>query len=218
LEADLQSLEVIDIDKKATGKLIKGLCQKRGLTQMQLANLLDREKKTVSNYYCGETLPRLVDFPKLSWILGKSIDELLVLKGDIKDYKWEDICVIDDNGNKEKKLSKSNLSNQERTLKAWAKIGIYLAAIDREKNIYKYGSEGYYWTEVHDIVALPGLKEQAIYDFIEARNEYELLSGEEFETDESYQIDLGQILCSYLIKETELLSKKNILLKRERTM
>ena len=207
------------IDKKATGKRIKNLSQNKGISQAQLAVELDRNKKTISNWFCGETLPKTIDeLKKLSWILETSIEEILVMVDHKSDCKWEELYVIEDDNSKRKVIEERNLSFDEQIKKAIAKIGVSIQTIDETKRINQHGAEGYYWTEVHDIVALPGLKKQAIYNFINARNEYEYLSGEEFKTDEWYKIDLGEILVSYLLKETEILNKKNVALKKNRSM
>lgn len=92
--------ELDNIVNEATGRRIKFLVQNQGISQSQLASLLGREIKTVSNYYCGKSLPDKKDLIILSRVLGKSYDEILVFKGDVEGYQRIDHFSIeyDDEG------------------------------------------------------------------------------------------------------------------------
>lgn len=79
--------ELDNIVIKATSRRIKFLVQNQCISQSQLANLLGREPKTISNYYCGKSLPDKKDLIILSRVLGKSYDEILVFKGDLEGYQ-----------------------------------------------------------------------------------------------------------------------------------
>jgi transcriptional regulator with XRE-family HTH domain len=82
---DFSELDTIVIE--ATGRRIKFLVQNQGFSQSQLAKLLGRDTKTISNYYCGKSLPDKKDLIVLSRVLGKSYDEILVFKGDVEGYQ-----------------------------------------------------------------------------------------------------------------------------------
>jgi transcriptional regulator with XRE-family HTH domain len=59
------------------GTLIKTLRKKRGLTQVNLAKKLGMTQKAVCDYERGTAKPSRERLPKLSAILGISVDELL---------------------------------------------------------------------------------------------------------------------------------------------
>lgn len=82
---DSTHLDVVDTN--ATGRKIKFLVRNAGFSQPELAKLLGRDTKTISNYYCGISLPDKIDLIILSRILGKSYEELLVYKGDLEGYQ-----------------------------------------------------------------------------------------------------------------------------------
>ncbi|WP_394555649.1 hypothetical protein C1N61_30290 (plasmid) [Priestia aryabhattai] len=79
--------ELDEIVIKATSKRLKFLVKRIGLSQSQLAKILDRDSKTISNYYCGKSLPDKKDLIVLSRVLGVSYDDILVFKGDIEGYQ-----------------------------------------------------------------------------------------------------------------------------------
>ncbi|QJX80169.1 helix-turn-helix domain-containing protein (plasmid) [Priestia megaterium] len=79
--------ELDEIVLEATGRRIKFLVKEEGISQSQLADILGRDIKTISNYYCGKSLPDKVDLILLSRILGVPYDEILVFKGDVEGYQ-----------------------------------------------------------------------------------------------------------------------------------
>ncbi|WP_342429333.1 helix-turn-helix transcriptional regulator [Neobacillus sp. FSL H8-0543] len=79
--------ELDNIVNEATGRRIKFLVQNQGISQSHLAKLWGRDTKTISNYYCGKSLPDKKDLIILSRVLGKSYDEILVFKGDVEGYQ-----------------------------------------------------------------------------------------------------------------------------------
>lgn len=86
------------IDNKATGQRIKFLVQTAGFSQKELAEVIRRDIKTISNYYCGISLPDKNDLLILSRILGIPYDEILIFKGDIEGYQRLEYYSIEYNG------------------------------------------------------------------------------------------------------------------------
>jgi transcriptional regulator with XRE-family HTH domain len=108
--------ELDNIVVKATGRRIKFLVQNQDISQSQLAKLLGRDSKTISNYYCGISLPDKKDLIILSKILGKSYDEILVFKGDIEGYQRLDHYIIELNDANETISDAINRSKTESKL------------------------------------------------------------------------------------------------------
>lgn len=111
---DFSKLDNIVIE--ATGRRIKFLVQNQGISQSQLAKLLGRETKTISNYYCGKSLPDKKDLIILSKILGKSYDEILVFKGDVEGYQRTDCYHIEYDDKSETITDAINRSKTESKL------------------------------------------------------------------------------------------------------
>ena len=65
------------MEKKTLGSFIALLRKEKGLTQKQLAELLNVSDKTVSHWECDENSPDISLLPILAETLGVSIDELL---------------------------------------------------------------------------------------------------------------------------------------------
>ncbi|AUO10396.1 helix-turn-helix domain-containing protein [Priestia megaterium] len=110
---DFSELDEIVVEE--TGRRIKFLVQSQGLSQSQLAKILGRDAKTISNYYCGKSLPDKKDLIVLARILGVRYDEILVFRGDIEGYQRiqhynlecnEECNTISDAINKSQKESK----------------------------------------------------------------------------------------------------------------
>lgn len=62
------------------GKTIKHLRKKKGLTQFELANLLNVSDKTVSKWETEKSFPEITQLPNLAKIFGVSIDHLFAGK------------------------------------------------------------------------------------------------------------------------------------------
>lgn len=60
-----------------TGKIIKELREKKKLTQLELANIIDVSDKTISKWETGKGLPDISLIEPLSKVLGVSIIELM---------------------------------------------------------------------------------------------------------------------------------------------
>lgn len=65
------------MEKKTLGAFIALLRKEKGLTQKQLAELLNVSDKTVSHWECDETSPDISLLPPLAKNLGVTVDELL---------------------------------------------------------------------------------------------------------------------------------------------
>lgn len=65
-----------------TGKMIKELRDKRGITQRELAEIINISDKTVSKWETGKGLPDIAIIEELAKALGVSITELLT--GDLR--------------------------------------------------------------------------------------------------------------------------------------
>ena len=62
------------------GKTIKHLRKKKGLTQFELANLLNVSDKTISKWETEKSFPEITQLPNLAKIFGVSIDHLFAGK------------------------------------------------------------------------------------------------------------------------------------------
>ncbi|GAA0346707.1 hypothetical protein GCM10008931_42470 [Oceanobacillus oncorhynchi subsp. oncorhynchi] len=105
-----------EIEANATGHRIKFLARKAGLSQSELAKLLKRDEKTISNYYCGKSMPDKVDLIILSKILGTDCDNLLVYRGDLEGYQRIDYYSIEYNG-KENEINHEAISRAAKESK-----------------------------------------------------------------------------------------------------
>lgn len=65
------------MDKKNTGGFIAGLRKSKGMTQKELAKLLNVSNKTVNKWECGDGYPELTLVPVIAGIFGVTSDELL---------------------------------------------------------------------------------------------------------------------------------------------
>ncbi len=68
------------MDAKATGKIINSKRKEKGLTQIQLAELLNVSNRTVSKWENGDGFPDITLLPDIADTLGITIDELLTGK------------------------------------------------------------------------------------------------------------------------------------------
>lgn len=65
------------MDNMQTGKLIQKLRKEKGLTQQQLAEILNLSNKTISKWESGSGAPDVSNLPILADALDVSVDELL---------------------------------------------------------------------------------------------------------------------------------------------
>ncbi len=65
------------MDSRKIGARIKKARKERGITQAQLAELLDLTPKYISNFETGERLPRFETFVEIANVLHYSADALL---------------------------------------------------------------------------------------------------------------------------------------------
>lgn len=65
------------MDNLRTGKLIAELRKEKGLTQQQLADMLNLSNKTISKWESGKGSPDISNLPMLADVLEVSVDELL---------------------------------------------------------------------------------------------------------------------------------------------
>ena len=65
------------MDPKATGKIINEKRREKGLTQIQLAEILNVSNRTVSKWENGDGFPDITLLPAIAQALGITIDELL---------------------------------------------------------------------------------------------------------------------------------------------
>ena len=117
--------------------------------------------------------------------------------------------------------SEGNVLSQEvvdeEAAKAFVRAGVSSRTIDKTKNINRHSCYEYYWTEVDGVFALPTITRKDIHNYIEARKEYEYLSGREFKTDENHEIDLGKLMTTIIQVLAEKWEKQNAILKEAQT-
>ncbi|BDC94442.1 Flagellar motor switch protein FliM [Treponema bryantii] len=75
------------MDAQRTGKLINYLRSKKGITQKELANLINVSDKAVSKWERGDGCPDVGTLPALAQALGTDVDSLL--KGELKEVAEE---------------------------------------------------------------------------------------------------------------------------------
>lgn len=85
------------MDAKATGKMISTKRKEKGLTQLQLAEILNVSNRTVSKWENGDGFPDITLLPEISKELDITIDELLT------GVKPEPV-IIENNQNLKKKV------------------------------------------------------------------------------------------------------------------
>jgi transcriptional regulator with XRE-family HTH domain len=76
------------------GAYICDLRKQRDLTQVELADMLNVSHQAVSKWERGESLPDIMTLPKLSQILGKSVDDILSGDKDSTDKKNHESALI----------------------------------------------------------------------------------------------------------------------------
>lgn len=65
------------MDKTTMGSMIASLRKEKGLTQLELAQMMNVTDKAVSKWERDLSCPDIASLPKLAEILGVSIDELM---------------------------------------------------------------------------------------------------------------------------------------------
>jgi len=78
------------------GQKIKVLRKSRGMTQQQLADMLDVQRATISNYEIGRRSPHLKELGKIAEILGVNLDYFGVCKNSLNDLVARARIVFDD--------------------------------------------------------------------------------------------------------------------------
>ena len=112
------------MDNIKTGNLIAELRKQQGLTQQQLADILNLSNKTISKWESGVGSPDISNLPILAETLGISVDELL--KGEINPPPLD----IDNHKNYSSQKELSTEQKKERAIIALAaSIGAVLGIL-----------------------------------------------------------------------------------------
>ena len=106
-----------------TGEIIRGLREKRRLTQRDLAQRLNVSDKTVSKWETGRGLPDVLLMPPLCAALGITVNDLLsgerVGEGDYRKKAEENMM----------ELMRENAENRQRLLQSIACGGVTVVAV-----------------------------------------------------------------------------------------
>ena len=98
------------MDNKRIGQFISNKRKELGMTQLQLADMLDVSNKTVSKWETGEGYPDILTIPKLCQAIGVSADDF---------FAGEQVSnEISKNSNSIGKNTRTNLSGKQQ-LKAF---------------------------------------------------------------------------------------------------
>ena len=111
------------LNNKDFGTKIADLRKKKGLTQAQLADLLNISNKTVSRWETGEGYPEITLLSPLARALGVTVDELLAepakeMGDDESEPDSDDSHKNHNNGSKPKKHKEIPVEWQEKTVQA----------------------------------------------------------------------------------------------------
>ena len=68
------------IDIKATGQKIKDICNAKGFTAPDIADMIGVTKIAVYKWFRGDAIPSIDNFVVFAAIVGKKIDDIIVLK------------------------------------------------------------------------------------------------------------------------------------------
>ena len=104
------------------GKKIKAIRKTRGLSQQQLADLMDVTRSTISNWECGRRYPHLNELDDLSNKLNVSLDYFKETKDDVKEMIAKASQVFND----------KNISHEVKADAYKQLMKIYLKADDNE--------------------------------------------------------------------------------------
>lgn len=77
--------------KKTLGMMISSLRKEKGMTQLELANLMGVTDKAVSKWERDLSYPDVNTIPKLAEVFDISVDELMQVKNDSKKEEKKDI-------------------------------------------------------------------------------------------------------------------------------
>lgn len=89
-----------------TGELIAKLRKEKGMTQIELAEILNVSDRTISKWENGKGFPEITQFPKLSDIFNVRIDELMA--GELQNKEFGNIYEIDTEKSEIKDTVESN--------------------------------------------------------------------------------------------------------------
>ena len=78
------------------GQKIKILRKSRGMTQQQLADMLDVQRATISNYEIGRRSPHLKELENIAEVLGVNLDYFAVFNNSLNDLVARARIVFDD--------------------------------------------------------------------------------------------------------------------------
>ena len=78
------------------GQKIKVLRKSRGMTQQQLADMLDVQRATISNYEIGRRSPHLKELESIAEVLGANLDYFAVSNNSLNDLVARARIVFDD--------------------------------------------------------------------------------------------------------------------------
>lgn len=109
------------MDSDKTGKFIAELRKAKGMTQQELADMLNLSNKTVSKWETGSGSPDISNLPILADILGITVDELL--RGETSDPVDTVDAVKNQHDNNEKK------KKEKAIIAAAAAIGAVMGII-----------------------------------------------------------------------------------------
>lgn len=114
-------------DAKLTGKIISERRKEMGLTQLQLAQLLNISNRTVSKWENGDGFPDITMLPDISKELSISIDELLT---------GEKPVIENDNNELEEKEKSKLLNNYRICIVTSAFLAIFSALLGAVTELY----------------------------------------------------------------------------------
>lgn len=76
------------------GERLEEIRKDNGMTQEDLAKLLDVSSATISSYERGEVMPKLANLLKLSEVLNISIDYLCGLVDEEISHSWDNVIIL----------------------------------------------------------------------------------------------------------------------------
>ena len=110
------------MDNLQTGKLIQELRKQKGLTQQQLADMLNLSNKTISKWESGTGSPDIANLPPLADALEVSVDELL--RGELQTADTEKSVISNEN-----KAAKKELTPEQKKERAIIALAASIGAV-----------------------------------------------------------------------------------------